>query len=191
MTRPIAAPRAPTPPRLRAREDRCAARAAPQERGRVGARPDLRGAIYQERFGPAPGRGLGGAEPGQARLHHQNPGYFRGRVRRQSAPPLCPVSRPPDARLRVEHLAYTGVADPLSLPPRRSPYREMIGDAVKRPIPHPEIGRHEKSLSKLKSASRRGATGATGGFGFISTDFSMRGYCRIGMICRLCTRFVG
>src|SRR5829696_364288 len=55
--RPIAVPRAHTPPRLRAREDRYATRAAPQERGRVGARPDLRGGIYQERLSaPRPSR---------------------------------------------------------------------------------------------------------------------------------------
>ncbi len=190
MARPTAAPRAPTPPRLRAREDRCAARAAPQERSRVGARPDLRDSINQERFGPAPGCGLG-AEPDQARLHHWNPPSSKDGFGGNRHLPRVRSHVPSDARPRVEHLAYPGVAVPLSLPPRRSRCRDTLGDAVKRPIPHLEIGRSRKGLIQAQEHLQKGATGATDGFWFISTDFSMRGYGRTGVICGLCTRLVG
>src|SRR3712207_8102545 len=61
---------------------------------------------------------------------------FRSRVRSRV---------PPDARPRVEHLAYPGVAVPLSLLPRRSRCRDTLGDAVKRPI------RSEEHTSELQS----------------------------------------
>ena len=64
-------------------------------------------------------------------------------------------------------------------------------DAVKRPIPHPEIGWSRKGLIQAQERLQKGATGVTGGFGFISADFSMRGYGLTGVICQLCTRLVG
>ena len=64
-------------------------------------------------------------------------------------------------------------------------------DAVKRPIPHPEIRRSRKGLIRAQECLQKGATGPTGDFEFISTDFSMRGYGRTGVIYWLCTRLVG
>ncbi len=53
-------------------------------------------------------------------------------------------------------------------------------DAVKRPIPHLEIGRSRKGLIQAQERLQKGATEVTGGFGFISTDFFMRGYSWTG-----------
>lgn len=154
--RSTAAPRAPTPSRLRAQEDRCAARAAPSGAWPRQGAPRPPGRHLSGAFRPRPG-----LRPRRRKAWSGSPTAQEPRLLQRTDSAAIGTSlvsglASPEARPRFEHLAYSRRCRPaLVAAARRSRFLETLVTRSNNPSPTLKSAGQEKGLSKLKSASRR------------------------------------